>query len=168
MLSIDEGFEKFSVYGFSIVYPKECRVEFNYKSMRTAGDVIFHFPNELKVFLSWGELDRATKSYETVEKQAEHSVDVLRKTRSVKNLERLAQDSLDVNRHRGVFTRVTLVEVSPNLLITSRSSRREAVSVHVHCPESARYFVIYSMLPENNAAYYAKTLTSMAVSLMCH
>ena len=65
-------FETFSVYKFSMNYPPICRVEFNPKTRREAGDIVFHFPDPdrpraptEKVFLSWGALDKATKKFPT-------------------------------------------------------------------------------------------------------
>ena len=57
-------FETFSVYSFSIDYPPVCRVEFNPKSRREAGDIVFHFPDKEKLFLSWGNLEKAQKKFD--------------------------------------------------------------------------------------------------------
>ena len=61
-----EGFETFSVYNFSVDYPAVCRIEFNPKSRREAGDIVFHFPDREKVFLTWGKLEDAQKKFPTV------------------------------------------------------------------------------------------------------
>ena len=54
--------EPFSAYGFSIQYPMVCRVEFNPKSLRGKGDVVFHFPDREKLFVTWGNLAAALKT----------------------------------------------------------------------------------------------------------
>jgi len=95
----------FSVYNFSIGYPRECRVEFNPKSRREAGDIIFHFPDREKVLLSWGDLEKAKKKFETAEKQAEHSLQVIKNSRNVKKAERLWTDILSLNKHRAAVRR---------------------------------------------------------------
>ena len=46
---------------FSMDYPEVCRIEFNPKSMKQKGDVVFHFPDREKIFVSWGKLDVAQK-----------------------------------------------------------------------------------------------------------
>jgi hypothetical protein len=51
------NFEKFSVYNFSLDYPPVCRIEFNPKSRHESGDVVFHFPDKEKVFVTWGSLE---------------------------------------------------------------------------------------------------------------
>jgi len=167
-LTVTRDFERFSIYGFSIGYPKECRVEFNPKSRRESGHVAFHFPDKVKTFLSWGELERATKNFQTVEKHAEHSLDTVRKSRNVKNFERVSHDSMTVHSHTGAFDRVKLEEVTVGLFTGNRAAPRDAYSVHVHCPESGRYFVIYTLTPSNTEGKYETTLIAMANSLKCH
>ncbi len=167
-LTVSRDFERFSIYGFSIDYPKECRVEFNPKSRREAGDVVFHFPDRVKTFLSWGELEKATKNFQTVEGHAEHSLDAVKKSRNVKNFERVTHDSMTVNSHAGAFNRVKLEEVTVGFLPRKRAAPQEAYSVHVHCPESGRYFVVYTMIPSDSEGQYGTALTKMAKSLKCH
>ena len=108
----DAEFEKFSVYNFSIEYPPVCRVEFNPKSRREAGDIVFHFPDREKVFLSWGDLEKAEKKFETAEKQAEHSLQVVKKSGNVKKMEKLENDMLTLNSHKAAYNRVRLDEQS--------------------------------------------------------
>jgi hypothetical protein len=165
---VTKDFERFSVYGFSIDYPRVCRVEFNPKSRREAGDVVFHFPDRVKTFLSWGELEKATKNFQTVEKHAEHSLDTVKKSGNVKNFVRVSHDSITVNSHTGAFNRVKLDEVAVGFFTGKRAAPRETYSVHVHCPESGRYFVVYTMIPSNSEGEYGAALTKMANSLKCH
>ena len=93
-----ENFEKFSVYKFSIDYPKVCRVEFNPKSRRESGDIVFHFPDREKVYISWGDLDIAKKRFQTPENQAEQGIKRIMKGRTVnrKESEKVTQDSLEI------------------------------------------------------------------------
>ena len=167
-MSEDDGFERFSVYGFSIDYPKKCRVEFNPKSRHGSGDVVFHFPDRIKAYLSWGSLDKAIANFQTVEKHADNSINVMKKARNVRNFENVARDTLTVNRHNGVYSLVKLQEVSLGFYGRSRTVGREACAVHVHCPESSRYFVVYVIFFSEGGAEYEKTLLTMASSLKCH
>ena len=165
---VGEDLERFSIYGFSMDYPKNCRVEFNPKSKRDAGDVVFHFPDKEKIFLSWGDLEQATKSFKTVEEHAEHSLGKVKKSGNVKNFERVLQSSLNIHSHRGAYNLVRLNEMTVGLFTGKRTVAREACSVHLHCPDSSRYFVIYAMLSGNLTEEYEKILTTMANSLKCH
>ena len=165
---VKEGFERFSVYSFSVDYPAVCRIEFNPKGRREAGDVAFHFPDREKIFLSWGKLEDARKRFATPEDHAEHSVEVTRKNRAVKNLERANHDSLEVNSHRGAYNRVKMEELSASLFGGGTGKKREALSLHLHCEQSGRYFVMYALLSPNAPADFADLFLDMARSFQCH
>ena len=163
-----EGFEAFSVYGFSVDYPAVCRIEFNPKSRREAGDVAFHFPDREKVFLSWGKLEDAQKRFATSEDHAEHSLEVTKKSRQVKNFERVKHDTLEVNSHRAAYNHAKMEEASPSLLRAQPTRKREALSLHLHCDRSSRYFVIYTLLSPNAPEDFADLFLEMVHSFRCH
>lgn len=161
-------FDKFSVYGFSIEYPAVCRVEFNPKSLRDTGDVVFHFPDREKLFVSWGRLERAEKKFPTVEAHAEHSITAVSKSRTVKNAEKLEQGSIEINSHKAAYTRMRLTEMQPGFFPGKKTVTRETHSVHLHCGESSRYFVIYSYLSSNAPKEFGDLVKTMAYSFKCH
>ncbi len=162
-------FEKFSVYNFSMNYPPVCRVEFNPKSRREGGDVVFHFPDKEKVFLSWGALEKATKKFETVDKQAEHSIQSVKKSSGVKGFEKISQDSLEINDHKAVFNRIRMEEVRAGFFPGKGGGiKREALSLHLHCEKSGRYFVIYAMLTGQAPGDFDDLYMTMAKSFKCH
>jgi len=166
----NENFETFSVYSFSIQYPPVCRVEFNPKSRREAGDIVFHFPDREKVFLSWGNLNKAEKKFETAEKQAEHSLQVVKKSGNVKNMEKLENDVMTLNSHKAAYNRVRLDEQPAGLFMGGkRTVPHDAYSIHLHCDQSSRYFVIYTMLsPKAPEDFGAAIFKVMANSFRCH
>ena len=162
-------FEKFSVYNFSIDYPPVCRVEFNPKSRREGGDIVFHFPDREKVFLSWGNLEKAEKKFETAEKQAEHSLQVVKKSGNVRKMEKLETDSLVLNSHTAAYNRVRLDEQPAGLFPSKRTIPHDAYSIHLHCDKSSRYFVIYAMLtPKAPEDFGVAIFKVMANSFRCH
>lgn len=166
-----ENFEKFSVYKFSLDYPKVCRVEFNPKSRREGGDIVFHFPDREKIYISWGDLEVAKKRFGSPQSHAEHGIKKIMKGRGVseKDSERLKQDSLEVDGHSGVYNRVKLGELIPGLLLSKkRIVTREAHSVHVYCEQSSRYFVIYTLLSPKAPEDFGELLVTMARSFTCH
>lgn len=165
---MEEDFERFSIYGFSIDYPKDCRLEFNPKSRRGAGDVVFHFPDKVKIFLSWGDLEKAAKSFHTVEEHADHSLNAVKKAGNVKKFERVSRDTLSLHSHKGVYSRVRLEEMTVGFFSGRKSVPRDAYSVHVHCQDSSRFFVIYALVSGGTEDGYEKTLMTMANSLNCH
>jgi hypothetical protein len=164
-----EDSERFSVYGFSIDYPRICWIEFNPKSRRDAGDVVFHFLEKEKIFLSWGELERAEKRFQSIEGHAEHGISVLRKNRAARDFERVRNDSLTLNSHSAVYNRIRVKELLAGFLSGKKTVEREAYSIHLHCRESSRYFVLYSLLSRSATdETYEKSILAMANSFKCH
>ncbi len=163
-----EGFETFSVYRFAMDYPTVCRVEFNPKSRREAGDIVFHFPDREKVFLSWGKLENAQKKFQTVEAQAESSLKSVKKSSQVKNFDRVTQDMLEINSHKAAYNRVKMDEVPAGFFPGKRVIKHEALSLHVHCEQTSRYYVIYALLSPNAPEDFPDLFLDMAHSFRCH
>ena len=161
-------FETFSVYKFSIDYPPVCRVEFNPKSRREAGDIVFHFPDREKVFLSWGILEKAEKKFATAEEQAEHSLKSVKKSSNVKKIDKVASDTFHLNSHNAVYNRVRVDEISRALFGGKNTIPHEAHSLHLHCDKSARYFVLYAMLSPRAPEDFGDLFVQMAKSFKCH
>lgn len=69
------------------------------------GDIVFHFPDKVKIFLSWGDLEKATKTFGTVEKHADHGLNRVKKAGNVKNFELISHDSLRISSHEGPYNR---------------------------------------------------------------
>ena len=168
--TVKDSYENFSIYGFSLDYPEECRVEFNSKSRRESGDVVFTFPDKVdrvRIFLSWGELEKVSKRFQTTEEHAEFSLDAMKKGKNVKNFERVSRDTLPLHNHRGSVNKVKFDERSVGL-IGSKDIPRQAYSLHVHCDKSNRYFVLYTMTPRNSESRYDRIMDSMRDSFRCH
>jgi hypothetical protein len=164
-----EGFETFAVYRFSVYYPTVCRVEFNPKSRREAGDIVFHFPDREKLFLSWGKLEDAQKRFPTVEDQAEHSLETIQKSRQVKGFEKVKQDVLTINSHKAIYSRVKVGEIPAGLFLGKRTAiQRETLSLHLHCEPLSRYFVLYAMTSPNAPEDFEDLFLTMARSFKCH
>ena len=163
-------FETFSVYNFSIDYPPVCRVEFNPKSRREAGDIVFHFPDREKLYLSWGDLEKAQKKFGDAQKQAEHSLGSVKKSQNVKKMEKITTDTLTINSHLAAYNRVKLEETPPGIFPGKRRSiAHETYSLHLHCDKSSRYFVVYTMLSPNAPQDFGEVVfMRMAKSFACH
>ena len=155
------------MYGFSVDYPEECRVEFNSKSRRESGDVAFRFPENTRIFLSWGELEKVTKRFNSAEEHANYSLDAMKKGKNVKNFERVSRDTISVRSHRASVNKVKFDEKEMRFIPGSKDLPREAYSFHVHCDKSNRYFVIYTMSPANETRF-SRIMDSMRDSFKCH
>jgi hypothetical protein len=164
----EEGLEKFSVYRFSINYPQVCRIEFNPKTTRQKGDVVFHFPDREKLFVSWGALRDAKKKFGTVEEQAGRSLKSASKSARTKAPEWVQHDSIEVNSHRGIYNHVRLEESSVGFISSKGRTKRDVISLHLHCEPSSRYFVIYSMPSRFAPEDFGDLFMKMVRTFQCH
>jgi hypothetical protein len=155
------------MYGFTIDYPEDCRVEFNSKSRREAGDVGFRLPENIMIYLTWGELEKVTNRFGSPEEHANYSLDAMEKGKKVKNFERVFRDSIRLQNHRSSVNKVKFDEKTLKLFGGSKDLPREAYSLHVHCDKSKRYFVLYTMTPANEVRF-EKIMESMRESFKCH
>jgi hypothetical protein len=163
--------EEFSVYGFSMEYPRVCRFEFNPKTKREKGDVVLHFPDREKIYLSWGELPLVLKKYDTAKAFADHSIKSMSKSRTVKKSERLAEDSFKVNSHEAFYNKAKFEEVAGGGLFgggRAAPGGRLTCSVHLYCPNSSRYYVIYALLSPKAPEDFDELFVRMAKSFKCH
>jgi hypothetical protein len=168
-ITVKDNFERFSMYSISIDYPNDSRVEFNSKGRREVGDVAFHLPEKVRIFLSWGELEKVSKRFNSVQEHAEFSLNSMKKGKNVRNFEQVFTDSVAVNTHKGTLNKVKFEEMIPGLPFAGKKVlQREAYSLHVHCDESKRYFVLYTMAPSDAQGKYDKTMTAMVDSFKCH
>jgi len=163
-----KGFENFAVYMFSMDYPEVCRLEFHPKSMKQKGDVVFHFPDREKVFLSWGKLDDARKKFATVEEQAEGSLKAVSKGAQPKTMQRIEQDSMKINSHKAVYNHIRVEERPKGFFPSKQKILRDVLSIHLHCEPTSRYFVIYTTPTHNAPEDFGDLFLDMAHTFECH
>ena len=167
-MPLKSDFENFSIYGFAIDYPDVCRVEFDSKSRREAGDVAFTFPDRNRIYLSWGDLEKVSKRFASPEEHANFSLDAMKKRKNVKNFERVKRDTISLQGHNTSVNKVRFDESTLNVFLRSKDLPREAYSLHVHCDKSNRYYVLYSMVPANGEVRLERIMEDMAESFRCH
>jgi len=163
-----KGFENFAVYMFSMDYPEVCRIEFNPKSVKLRGDVVFHFPDREKMFVSWGSLAVAQKKFATLEDQAEKSLKAASKGTQTKKMERVEQDSMKVNSHSAVYNHVRMEEVSRGFFPGRNKQLRDVLSIHLHCEPTSRFFVLYTMPTRNAPEDFGDLFIDMVHTFECH
>jgi hypothetical protein len=167
-MPLKSNFENFSMYGFAVDYPDVCRVEFNSKSRREAGDVAFSFPNSARIFLSWGDLEKASKRFTSAGEHASYSMDAMKNRKHVKNFERVTGDTIPMHGHEASVNKVRFDEDTLKLFGRGKDIPREAYSLHVHCDKTKRYFVLYSMAPANSELRFDRIMEDMRESFRCH
>lgn len=134
--------ERFALYGFEIKIPADWRVELNQKTTREKGDVVFQSPKGNRVFVSWGPLSQASR-FKTLEEHRDSSINQLKKGSEVKALDVSDLKEIQVMGHRALVSHIA-TEVSAGMMGRNTASR-EIWSVHFHCPELSRYYVLFSM-----------------------
>ncbi len=170
MQLLEDRFEKLCIYNFSIDYPSICdRIEFNPKSKRDGGDLVFHLPDKEKIFLTWGKLDNARKKFQTLEEYAEYSINEVRRGAKGGLFERTPPRSLRVNSHNAVYNQTSLSEPSLGFLKAHRkSTKRGTYSIHLYCDQSCRFFVVYELLSRETEMSSEETFMKMVNSFKCH
>jgi hypothetical protein len=156
------------MYGFAVDYPDQSRVNFNSKSRREAGDVVFQLPGDLRIFLSWGALDKVSPRFGSAGEHANYSIEAMKKGKNVRNFEKVSSDTVTIRSHNGSVNKVRFDEKTLKFPVGSRDLPREAYSLHVHCDKSNRYFVLYAMAPANSEVSVGRILESMRESFKCH
>ncbi|MDA4130691.1 MAG: hypothetical protein OK457_07960 [Thaumarchaeota archaeon] len=148
MESIDEppvivGKEKFAMYGLEVEIPADWRVEFNPKGNRKKGDVVFQTPKGNRFFVSWGPLEEAQKRFKTLEEHRDYGIKRVKKGPDVRSVDVTDLSEIQIGGHRALVSHVA-AKLQRGMM--SRGvSNRDIWSVHFHCPNSSRYYVIYSM-----------------------
>ena len=137
-------YDRFSIYGFQIGYPRTWKVELNPKSEHAKGDVAFKSPEKTKMFVSWGLLETVKKKFASLDDQVEASIKRIKKDGQVGHLEVLDRKELEVCGHRALYTRLCATVQSASFFSRSAGGQRELWAMHLRCEESGRYFVVYA------------------------
>ena len=163
-----DDLERFSVYRFSIDYPAVCRFEFNPKTRREKGDIVIHFPDKQKVFLSWGDLAVVKKKFQAANEFAAHSIKSMGKSRNVSKTDKMEEKTLRVNSHEAFYNKVRFHETPMGIFARGKGAQRVTCSVHLFCEQSSRYFVIYALLTPTAPDDFDELFLSMVDSFHCH
>jgi hypothetical protein len=165
--SVKVGKEKFALYGIELEIPGDWRFEFNPKGSRKKADVVFQSPQGNRFFVSWGPLDEALKRFKTLEAHRDYGIQRVKKGPDVRSIEVSDLNELQIGGHRGLLSHVN-AKIQRGMM--SRGvSQRDIWSIHFHCPESSRYYVIYSMQRDADEFDDLSVIfRSLANSMRCH
>ncbi len=155
------------VYGFGINYPTGCQVEFNPKSKRDGGDIALKSSDGYKIFVSWGPMKKIERSFKDTSAHADYSVKRIAERGEAKvNFAR--REFRRVNGHEATLTQIKLDFVKRGLFFKTARSPQEVRSLHVHCVDSSRYFVIYGSGKPEQSAQQGVVVAEMVRSFKCH
>jgi len=161
-------YEVVALYGFSANYPNDARLEFNPKSRREKGDLVFHTAGGFKIFLSWGSLAEARKRYATADEQASDSIKRSLKSSRAKFDAAPETKNMKIMNHDAAFTHVRMFLDRGGFPFGSSRVIQDAYAIHLHCDESKRYYVIYAFGRPNVSEELGKAIEPIASSLKCH
>ena len=159
-------FERLAVYGFAMDYPTNCRVEFNPKSDRNQGDIAFKSSDGYKVFLSWGEMKKVEK-FRDIDAHADYSLERIKGSREAKILD-VKRERRRANGHPASFNHVKLELVKRGIFFNQTKTSQEVRSLHLHCENTSRYFVIYGPATPLQSEKQGEIIARMIQSFVCH
>lgn len=163
----ESDLERFSLYGMEVKIPKTWRVEFNPKGTRERADVVFQSPMKNRVYVSWGSLRDAGERFHSLDEQKDYGVSVLEKSRGVKSLSITGSTELQICGHRALETRLTMT--GGGGFFGPRELEKRMDTIYFHCPESGRYYVIYSELHKlDEYADFHEVFNAVFESVVCH
>ena len=164
---IKVGKEKFAVYGAEVEIPGDWRVEFNPKGTRKKADVVFQSPHGNRFFVSWGPLEEAQKKFKTLEEHRDYGIKRIKKGPDVRSAEVSDLNELQIDGHRALMSHVN-AKLQRGMMSRGVSSR-DIWSIHFYCPQTSRYYVVYSMQRESDEFDDLSAIfRSLADSMKCH
>ena len=159
-------FERFQVYRFALDYPQGCVISFGKKSLRRRGYVIMELPGTLRILVSWGQLDQIVGRYATTEVHARHSLSKLSKAGDLKEIRLLDTSTVRVNSHQATATHFVVTSAYP---IFGKYRNRDTRSIHVHCQESNRFFILnLSTRADTQSSETTSVSERLRESFRCH
>lgn len=159
--------EKFALYGFEVEIPVDWRVEFNPKSTREKGDVVFQTQKGNRFFVSWGKLEDASKRFKTLEEHRDSSIEQVRKGTDVKTMKVTDFKEVQICGHRALISHVS-AQVQTGMM-SRKLTERNFWAMHLHCPSMSRYYVLFDT--ERDPEEFediGQVFDAFARSVVCH
>ncbi len=160
------GREIFAAYGLQVAIFDDWRIEANPKNTREKADFAFHTPKGNKFFVSWGNIEDATKRFSSLKEHRDASVKQLRTGQVTKVTVLDSRDDL-VNGHAALLSHVS-AEVSAGMF-SKKTEEKDMWSAHFYCPEKSRYYIIYCLLRDpSEYPNIGDVFSEVAKSALCH
>jgi hypothetical protein len=163
-------FESFCVYGFHTVYPNTWKVEFDPKSDRLKGDVVFKSPERDNIFLSWGSLEKAKKRFSNPEGHLKYSIDRIKKNTRVSGVDIAKKRDFEVSSHKALVSLLKVTFSSPSIVPFKKvqGEVQEIRAMHLHCEDTGRYYVIFGQVTMDKSKEHEEIFSKMIESFGCH
>jgi hypothetical protein len=161
------GVDTLCVYGFAFDFPVNYGIEFDPKFKREEGSLALKSPSKSVIFVSWGDLRKVVKKLPTPVEHSQFSMERAAKSAQGR-LTNIGQKEMKVNGHTAVFSHAR-VDV-PRGFIPGRNRNQEIESLHLHCENASRYYVIYTSFdaerPKDSA--HEDALMVVVGTFKCH
>jgi len=160
--------ERFASYGLGFDIPDDWRIEFNPKTNREKGDLAFHSPRNNIFYVSWGKLETATRRFKTIEQQRDESAKLIRSNPNVKRADIELSSKEEVSGHEAVLSKM-VAQRKRGIMARSEDPPHDIWLLHLRCPQSSRYYVIYWDI--RDATEYpdaGEMFQTMVHSFSCH
>ena len=159
--------DRFSIYGFEVEYPEDWRVELNPKTEKETGEVAFQSPEKDRMFVFWGVLEEAKKTFASLDEHVDRTIQKVQKSRGVNSLEVIERKELEISGHRAIFTHLKATFTQG--FLRRREVSQELWSSHLYCEQTARYFVLHgSPSSDERSKKHADVFKHMQKSFKCH
>jgi len=160
--------ETFAAYGLALDIPDDWRIEFNPKSTREKGDVAFHSPKRNVFFVSWGKLEEAQHRFKTLEEQRDESAKRVRRNPNVKMADIEVSSREEVSGHEALLSKM-VAQRRRAFMSRSEDPAHDIWLLHLHCPQSSRYYVVYWDIRDVEEYPDAgEMFRTIAHSVVCH
>ena len=158
-------YQRFCAYGFGLDYPKGWRISFGKKFSRSNGYVVIESKLN-RIFASWGRLQSIPEGYRSPQAHSKASLSKLAKARNPREIHLLARSDLNVNGHNAAFAHFS---IDRSGMLLQKANKREIRSIHVHCPDSDRFFILYlSSTEEELVGDSLRIFDRLKESFACH
>ncbi|MEM4577077.1 MAG: hypothetical protein QW701_06515 [Candidatus Nezhaarchaeales archaeon] len=161
----DQKYEMFAAYGVAVEYPAGWNLDVRVLK-RERGVVSFKSGVDENSFtLTWSPLKEVRKKFSSPEEHVEKVLEGFKSKSGVKELEVLEKKELIVNGHEAVLVRV---RAKLKVSLFSRTWLLSNIqALYVHCDESDRCLVAYSVNPSQENML-VKTFEHVVSSIKCH
>jgi hypothetical protein len=157
------------MYKFELQYPNTWRIEFNPKSARDRGYVIFSSPRNGKVFLTWGKIESVRDKYASLEDQVEAGFKRIRNNRDVRKLEIVETKKIKVNGHKAIFNNFLIETIGTFIIAVNLVNRKAFLSIDLYCDKTGRFFTLYTSSKDPSTFHEQNVIFNhMKDSFICH
>ena len=120
----------------------------------------------MRILVSWGQGDSILRRYPTTEAHAKHSFSKLSKAADLKEIRLIDTSTVPVNGHEATLTHFTVTSAYP---VFGKYRNRDTRSLHVHCEESNRFFILnLSARANEQSPETASAFERLRESFVCH